>query len=93
VALTYESDESPVDDAEVTVNGLTATEESQGNYQAAVTTWSPLYQLDITVEKPGFAPQSTALSGLALGNILLIVTMLILVTILILILLRYQRHS
>jgi len=88
VALTYESDESPVDDAEVTVNGLTATEESQGNYQAAVTTWSPLYQLDITVEKPGFAPQSIALSGLALGNILLIVTMLILVTILILILLR-----
>jgi len=93
VALTYESDESPVDDAEVTVNGLTATEESQGNYQAAVTTWSPLYQLDITVEKPGFAPQSIALSGLALGNILLIVTMLILVTILILILLRCQRHS
>lgn len=69
IELTFESDGRPVDNATVMVNGAPIAEISPGTFQITVTSWSPLYQFNITIEKPGFTTQNIALSGYVIGNI------------------------
>jgi len=74
--LSFESDGRPVDGAAVTVNGVPALESNPGIFQTTLAIWSPLYQLNIIIERPGFSPQNITLSGYATGNMLLVIVVM-----------------
>ena len=80
----FESDSQPVDGAEITINGNPVTETSLGSFQTAITTWSPMYELTVGVERLGFQSQIVTLSGYALGNLVVEAISVIVVAVLIL---------
>jgi glycoprotein endo-alpha-1,2-mannosidase len=91
--LSFESDGRPVDGATVTVNGVPARESSPGIFQATVATWSPLYQLNVVIERPGFSPQNITLSGYATGNVLLVIVAMTSIIISFVMVMKVKRKS
>lgn len=70
VTIRFSYDDTPVEDASVTVNGV-ATEVADGIYEATLPTWNPAPKVNVQIEKTGFTALETRMASYALGNILL----------------------
>jgi len=88
VALAYESDGLPVDEATVTVEGVRASGFGQGGYKAEIASWGPLFTVDIMVTKPGFTTQQVAISGYSVGNIVVEAAIIVLTMVCVLLVIR-----
>ena len=93
ITLRYESDGRPVDEATVTVNGVSAVEVAQGVFQATVVTWSLLSQLSVYVVRPGFRSQDFSLSGYVIGNIAVEAVVAIIVLAIIILITKRARRT
>lgn len=78
VILKYQFDDSPVEKASITINGIEAIEKPNGLYEIDLTTWSPVQSILVMVEsskdpitnQPLFSPLKIEDTVYHLGNIL-----------------------
>jgi hypothetical protein len=89
--LAFESDGQPVGNATVLVNGVPTAETTPGTFQITVATWSPVYQFNITIERPGFSTQNNALSGYAAGNMAVEIGIIAILLVVLILLIRRRR--
>jgi outer membrane protein assembly factor BamB len=71
VSLQYETDKSPVNDAEVSINGVKADTVSDGVYSATFTSLNPSNEFKLFIKRDGFDPIESSYSVLSIGNIVL----------------------
>jgi len=79
LSLNFEFDNSPVEDATVTTNGLAAENIGNGKYQIILSSWMPYLQITFEVERAGFDRIMVENVVYPLGNIILEVFLVMIV--------------
>ena len=79
LSLNFEFDNSPVEDATVTTNGLAAENIGNGKYQITLSSWMPYLQITFEVERAGFDRIMVENVVYPLGNIILEVFLVMIV--------------
>ncbi len=77
VEVKYEYDASPVTDADVLVNNMTATYKGDGRYEYSTGSFMSSETFSVAIEKAHFSPISTTHSAMQTGNITIIALVLI----------------
>ncbi len=80
IDVKFEYDATPVVDAEVMVNNITANNKGNGQYEYSAGSMSPSEAFPITIERAYFSPISATYSAVQLGNVCIIAFSLIAIT-------------
>jgi hypothetical protein len=92
IRLKYQFDDTPVIDAKVVIDGIEATNLSNGSYTTSISTWNPYVTYNIQIDELGFTTIRTSASVFALGNIAIIGSIIIVLTAAIIVAIkRHQR--